>query len=265
MSVLDPLSHALAAVLAVAHAGLTAVGADPTSGLVWVLCIAAVVAVVRMALLPLVVHGVRLAHATARARPQLRELENRFRGRQDAASLRAFIDERRRIGAEHNVSRWGCLPLLVQLPIWFALYRLLADMAAGVPVGAVGSDLVASLAAATVLGVPLVERGYLGAGWAHLAVVGGLAATSAVMSFITQKYLVAPNTVLAEVPEVMVRTQQLLPAMSAIGLLVAGGLVPVALLIYWVCNAGWTLAQSAVVWRWFPTPGSPAAARCGRA
>jgi YidC/Oxa1 family membrane protein insertase len=62
----------------------------------------------------------------------------------------------------------------------------------------------------------------------------------------------------------MARTQQLMPALSAVGLLVAGGVVPVALLVYWVCNAVWTFAQSAVVWRWFPTPGSPAAARHAR-
>ena len=265
MSVLDPLSHAIAAVIAAAHSGLTTLGAAPTSGATWVLCIAAVVAVVRIALLPLAVHGVRLAHATARARPHLRELESRFRNRKDADSVRAFLDERRRIAAEHKMSRWGCLPLLVQLPIWFALYRLLTDMTAGAPVAAVGGELVAFLTAATVLGVPLVERGYLGAGWTHLAVVGGLAGTAALLSYVTQKYLVAPNTAVVDVPEVMARTQQLMPAISAAGLLIAGGIVPVALLVYWVCNAVWTLAQSAVVWRWFPTPGSPAAARWGRA
>jgi len=37
--------------------------------------------------------------------------------------------------------------------------------------------------------------------------------------------------------------------------------VPVALLVYWVCSSRWTLVQSAVVWRWFPTPGSAAATR----
>ncbi|GAA1773771.1 hypothetical protein GCM10009795_019830 [Nocardioides hankookensis] len=71
MSVLDPLSHALATVIAAAHTGLTALGADPTGGATWVLCVAAVVVVVRLALLPVTVHGVRQAHAAARARPQL--------------------------------------------------------------------------------------------------------------------------------------------------------------------------------------------------
>ena len=74
MSVLTPLSHALAAVVAAAHAGFSSLGADPASGTTWVLCIAAVVVAVRLALLPLAVHGVRLAHASARARPPLREI-----------------------------------------------------------------------------------------------------------------------------------------------------------------------------------------------
>lgn len=261
MSVLEPLSHALAAVLSSAHAGLTLLGAAPAAGTTWVLCIATVVLLVRVALLPLAVHGVRQAHASARARPQLQALAQRYRSRTDPAGLRAYMDERRRIGAEHGVSRWGLVPLLVQLPIWWALYHLLADVAAGTPVGAVNAALVASLGAATFLGVPLTARGYVGAGSLHLVVVAGLALAAATLSFVTQQYFVVPNTVLSDGPELMGRVQQVMPALSALGLVVAGGVVPVALLVYWLCNQAWTLGQSAVVWRWFPTPGSPAASR----
>ncbi|RYP88019.1 membrane protein insertase YidC [Nocardioides guangzhouensis] len=261
MSPLDPLSHALAAVMAAAHHTSTALGADPDSGATWALCIAAVVVVVRLAMLPLAVRGVRLAHATARARPHLRELTDRYRERRDPDSVRELMAERRRIADEHRMSRLGCLPLLLQMPIWFALYQLVGDVAAGSPVGAMDSPLVASLGTAGLLGVPLAERGYLGAGPAHLAVVAGLAGTAALLSFLTQRYLVAPNSVLDGAPEAMVRAQQLLPVLSAAGLVAAGGVVPVALLVYWVCSQVWTLGHSAVVWRWFPTPGSPAAAR----
>ncbi len=264
MSRLDPLSHVLATVLAATHTALTSLGADPASGSTWILTIAAVVVAVRLALLPAAVHGVRLAHTSARARPHMQDLAKRYRRRTDAESLRALRDERRRIAAEHRVSRLGCLPLLVQLPIWFALYHLLADIAAGAPVGAMGTDLVASLGAATLLGVPLAERGYIGAGWMHLAVVAGLAGIAAALAFVTQKYLVAPNTVMTDLPETMSRITHLMPSLSALGLVLAGGVVPVALLVYWVCNAFWTLAQSAVVWRWFPTPGSAAALRFQR-
>jgi YidC/Oxa1 family membrane protein insertase len=145
--------------------------------------------------------------------------------------------------------------------VWIALYHLLSDVAGGSPVGAVDAGLVASLGAATVLGVPLAERGYLGAGAVHLAVVAALAGTAAALSYVTQKHVVAPNTVLDSTSEAVVRAHQLMPALSAAGLVVAGGVVPVALLLYWVANSSWTLGQSAVIARWFPTPGSTAAAR----
>jgi YidC/Oxa1 family membrane protein insertase len=263
MSLLEPLSHALAAILAAVHAALTYVGADPAAGTTWLLCIAAVVVAVRVAMLPLVAHGVRLAHASARARPQLQDLAKRYTSRADRESVRRHMEERRRIAAEHGMSRLGCLPMLLQLPIWQALYQLLADGAVGVPVGAMSAELVASLGAATLLGVPLAERGYLGAGAAHLAVVAGMALVAATLTFLTQRYFVAPNTLTDGLPEAVARAQQMMPALSALGLLVAGGVVPVALLVYWVCNSVWTLAQSAVIWDWFPTPGSPAASRAG--
>jgi YidC/Oxa1 family membrane protein insertase len=261
MSFLDPLSHALAAVIAAAHVGLTSLGADPTTGTTWLLCIAAVVVAVRVALLPLVAHGVRLAHASARARPHLQDLAKRYRSRTDPESARRLMEERRRISAEHGMPRLGCLPMLAQLPIWLALYHLLADVAAGVPVGAMSPELVGSLGAATLLGVPLAERGYLGAGAAHLAVVAGMAVAAAALAYVTQRYLVATNTVTDGLPGAVARAQQMMPALSAIGLIVAGGVVPVALLAYWVCNSVWTLGQAAVIWHWFPTPGSPAASR----
>ena len=112
MSVLDPLSHVLAAVVAAAHTGLTSLGADPASGTTWVLCIALVVVLVRVALLPLAVHSVRQLHAAARARPQLTELARRYRNRKDPDSVRAFMKERRRIASAHNMSRLSVLPLL---------------------------------------------------------------------------------------------------------------------------------------------------------
>jgi YidC/Oxa1 family membrane protein insertase len=204
MSVLDPFSHVLATVLAAAHDGLSALGADPTSGVTWALAIAAVVIAARAALLPLVLHG---------------------------------------------RARLGCLPLLLQVPVWLALYHLLDQVAAGTSVGAMTPTLVASLGAATLLGVPLADRGYLGIGPTHLVVVAGLALLAAGFGYVTQRY-VAPPLVLTEgVPQAMATVQHWMPTVSAVSLLFAGGFVPVALLVYWVCNSGWTLGQSALLTR----------------
>ena len=92
MSVLDPISHVLAAVLAMSHTWLTSLGADPGSGTTWVLCVATLVVIVRLALLPLVVHGVRQAHAAARARPQLTDLTGAT-ATADADAMRSFRNE----------------------------------------------------------------------------------------------------------------------------------------------------------------------------
>lgn len=261
MTLLDPLTHALAAVLAAAHHVLTTLGAPPDGGLTWLLGVAALVAVVRVTLVPFTVHGVRQAHASARARDQLRALGTKYAGLKDADSVRARLEEQRIVRAEHGVSRWGCLPLLAQLPIWWALYHLLTQVASSSTVGAMSGELVASFAAASLLGVPLIGRGYVGGGTAQLALVAGLAVTAAALSFIAQRYFVSPAAILSDLPEAMISAHQLMPMLSAVGLLVAGGFVPVALLAYWVCNGAWTLGQSAVIWRWFPTPGSPASER----
>lgn len=66
--------------------------------------------------------------------------------------------------------------------------------------------------------------------------------------------LVVVRAALLPLVAAIARIHQLLPALSAAGLLVAGGAVPVALLVYWVWNSIWTLGQSAVIRRWFPTP-----------
>ncbi|MAS54797.1 MAG: membrane protein insertase YidC [Nocardioides sp.] len=258
MSLLDPLTHALAAVLAAAHTLTTAIGLAPDSGVGWLLCLLALVALVRLLLVPFAVHGVRQAHAAARARSDLLALAHRYRNRTDADSVRARLEERRTIHAEHGVSRWGCLPLLAQVPIWWALYHLVSTVAAGASVGAMGAQTVATLAAASLLGVPLISRGYAGS-LIHVAVVVGLAVGAAALSFVTQRWFVAPNTVLSDAPDALVSAQQMLPLLSAVGLLVAGAFVPVALLLYWVCNGAWTLGQAAAIARWAPTPGSAAA------
>ncbi|MCP3424431.1 membrane protein insertase YidC [Nocardioides pinisoli] len=261
MSLLDPLKHALATVLATTHDALTALGASPDSAVTWVLGVASLVVLVRLLLLPFVVHGVRQAHASARARPHLQGIAERYRGRTDAESLRAHMDERRAVSAEHGVSRLGCLPVLVQLPVWLGLYHLVSDVASGVAVGAMGPGLVSSFGAASIVGVSLAGHGYLGSGGIHLAVVAGLALTAAALSYVTQRFVVAPNTSVDGMPEAMVAAQRIMPVMSAGGMLLAGGVVPVALLVYWVCSSTWTLGQSAAIARWWPTPGTAAAAR----
>ena len=237
-------------VVAAAHSSLSSLSADPAAGTTWLLCIAGVVAVVRVAILPLAIHGVRLARL-ARARPELQELAKKYRNRKDPESMRAFLrGDARRCRAQPVAAR--VLLLVVQLPIWLALYHLLAG-AAGDPVGAMGRTW----------WPPWARRPCWVSRWPSAATSApgrtwpgrwaGVCGRSPGVR--DARHFVVPNTVVTDLPEVMSRTQQLMPAASALGLVVAGGVVPVALLVYWVCNGAWTMGQAAVVWRWFPPLG----------
>lgn len=257
-----PLKYAVAAVLAGAHTALTSLGLDPHAGLTWALAIAAVVAAVRSALLPFVVHGVRAGRAAALAAPRLAQLRARHVDRNDPAAVRALLAEQRAVRAEHGVPRWGCLSALLQLPLVFALYAVLSDVSAGRSVGAMDAALVASAGTASILGVRLADRvSALTAAPGQLEVVALLAAAAAGLSFATQRLFVLPNLATDGLPEQFLAAQRLMPAASAVGVLVAAWAVPAGLLVYWVAGNAWTMAQQAAIARWWPTPGSAAATR----
>lgn len=257
----DLFTRPLAGVLAGAHHVLTGLGLPGDAGVTWGLSVLLLVAAVRSVLLPLTVLGVRSARAAGRAAPQLAALTEQYAGRTDRASLTALSDERRRINAEHGVSRWGCLSALAQIPLWLSLYHLIGQVSNGSGVGPLDVGLAASFSGAAMLGVGLAQRGYLGAGAGHLTVVLGLAGTVAALGYLTQRFLVAPNTATDHLPQAVLQAQHLMPVLAGAGVLVAATVAPVGVLVYWLCNATWTLGQTAVITRWFPTPGTPAAQR----
>lgn len=264
-SLLDPVANLVAAALAGLHGLLVDLHLSP--GLTWVLAVVGLVVAVRVLLLPVVVHGVRSAHAAARARPHLLEIARRYEGRRDVESLQAMQAERRAVNAEHGVSPLGCLPALAQIPVLFALYRVLVDVSEHRPVGAMTQELVSSADAAQLFGVTLADRlaPLLAADPARAGVVLALVAASVVLTYVTQRFFVLPTTTTEGMPAAMSDVQRLMPALSALGMAAAGFAVPVGVLVYWFASNCWTLLQQAVIWRFAPTPGSPAHARtaCG--
>ncbi len=257
------VTTAVAVVLAAAHDLAGVVGLSPGSAGAWLLSIALLVVAVRTAMLPIALHGVRATHARAHAAPQLRELRRRYAGGRDRQQLIAQRAEQKRIHAEHGVSGWSLAPALLQVPLFYALYRVVSDLTAGHPVGALDAALVASASAASVLGLHLTR--HLGATLvardpAGLALLG-VAVAAALLSLATQRWFVAPMTDPADVPEALAAAQRLVPWLGAGGVLVAAWVVPAGLVVYWLANNAWTFAQQGLVWRFAPTPDSPAAAR----
>lgn len=258
---LSPVTSLVAAVLAATHSLAATAGLAPESAGAWLLAIVLLVVAVRTALLPFTLHGVRSAHARARATPQLCDLHRRYAGERDLARLRQMREERRRVTAEHGVSRWSLAPALLQLPLVYALYRVVSDLTVGHPVGVLDAGLVASAAAASVLGLTITSR--IGALLltntpAALGLVA-LAVVAAALTFATQYWFTLPMTDLSGQPDSMAVIQRAVPWLTGAGVLAAAGFVPAGLIVYWVLNNTWTFAQQGLIWRFAPTPGSPAA------
>lgn len=262
-ALLSPVTHAVAAVLAATHDAAGAVGLSPGSAGAWLLAVLLLVVAVRTVLLPVTIHQVRSSHARAHAAPQLRELRQRYAGSRDLEQLTAMRAEQRAIHAEHGVSGWSLAPALLQLPLFYALYRVVSDLTAGHAVGALDAGLVASASAASLAGLHLTS--HLGATLASTPVAGvvlvAVALGAALLSLLAQRWFVLPMTDVADLPEGMATVQRLVPWLGAVGVLAAAAFVPAGLIAYWLFNNAWTFVQQGLIWRFAPTPGSPAAAR----
>jgi YidC/Oxa1 family membrane protein insertase len=263
LALLSPVTNAVAAVLAATHDAAGALGLTPGSAGAWLLAVLLLVVAVRTVLLPVTIHGVRSSHARAHAAPQLRELRQRYAGSRDLEQLTAMRAEQKAIHAEHGVSGWSLAPALLQLPLFYALYRVVSDLTAGHSVGALDAGLVASASAASVAGLHLTSHlgPTLGSSLPAGLVMVAVALGAALLSLLAQRWFVLPTTNVADLPEGMATVQRLMPWLGAVGVLAAAAFVPAGLIVYWLFNNAWTFAQQGLIWRFAPTPGSPAAAR----
>jgi len=152
---------------------------------------------------------------------------------------------------------------MLQLPLFCALYRVVSDLTTGHAVGALDAGLVASAATASVAGLHLTSHlgSTLAASLPAGLVMVALAVGAALLSLLAQRWFVLPMTNVADLPEGMATVQRLMPWLGAVGVLAAAAFVPAGLVVYWLCNNAWTFVQQGIIWRFAPTPGTPAAAR----
>lgn len=81
--------------------------------------------VVRALLYPLSVKGSRSMKAMQKLQPQIQALKEKYK---DAADMQRFNQEQMALFKAHNVNPLGgCFPMLIQLPVFIALYQLLGN------------------------------------------------------------------------------------------------------------------------------------------
>ncbi|WP_407415697.1 membrane protein insertase YidC [Methanobrevibacter sp.] len=87
--------------------------------------------VVYMFMFPLTYKQQKFSKMNAKISPEIKAIQKKYEGRQDQASMMAMQEETKAVYAKYGVSPSGsCVQLIIQMPILFALYRVIYNVPA---------------------------------------------------------------------------------------------------------------------------------------
>jgi YidC/Oxa1 family membrane protein insertase len=270
-TILWPLKWVVELLLVAFHWLFSNLGMGYNDGITWVLSIVGLVLVVRAALIPIFVKQIKSQRKMLEVAPQLKKIQDKYKGKKDQFSREAMSRETmelyKRTGTNPLAS---CLPLLLQMPIFFALFSVLNDaQRSNAGVGPLDQALATSFGNANLFGVaPLHDTfaqqwGLWTAGSDFNLSVMIIAATMVVLmtasQFITQLQIVSKNMSPETKASPMFKQQKIMLYLLPLVFAFSGVAFPLGVMFYWLTSNIWTMAQQFLVIRNMPTPGSEAA------
>ncbi|WP_417220109.1 membrane protein insertase YidC [Arthrobacter sp.] len=267
-TILWPFTQVVSWILRAFHAVFTFLGMNPDSGWTWTLSIIFLVLLIRTALIPVFVKQIKAQRAMQVLQPDLRKLQAKYKGKKDQLSQQAMIAEQRELFKKHKTNPLAsCLPILVQMPFFFALFRVLNNAsrasAEGHSVGALSVEHVRSFDSSTIFGAGLSETflGTINSGAPQIAVIITAIVMIVAMSasqFITQRQIMTKNMTKEALEGPFMQQQKMMMYILPLVFGIGGINFPIGVLIYWTATNVWTLGQQFYVIRNNPTPGSQA-------
>ena len=93
------------------------------------LCIVIFTVITKLLLTPFTVKQQKTSRMTAYIQPELTAIQKKYQGKTDQMSQQAMLAEQQAVQEKYGVSMFaGCLPMLIQMPILFALYPVIYNM-----------------------------------------------------------------------------------------------------------------------------------------
>ena len=263
-TILSPLTTAVSWIIVQFHAFFS-LFFKPDTGWAWGLSIVLLVVVIRVCLIPLFVKQIKATRAMQAIQPKMKAIQERYKNDRQRQS-----EEMMKLYKEAGTNPFSsCLPIIVQMPFFSALYWVLSDIAHGKTVGVIDKALLASAQKAHIFGAPLsasfrdsaAKVASLGSSLTDVRVVTVIMVVLMSLSqFTTQRQLMTKNVDTSVNTPFMQQQKMLMyvfPLIFAVfGLFLPG--FPVGVLIYWLTTNAWTMGQQLVVIRRNPTPGSVA-------
>ena len=258
-AIMAPLYFIISAVLVGFHKVIS-LAIDPASGISWVLSIVGLTLVVRAALIPLFVKQIKSSRNMQLLQPQVRELQKKY-GHDRERLAQETMELYKNAGTNPFAS---CLPILVQMPIFLALFRLLDQAARNSDKGYekffMSEELSSQFGNAQLFGEIPISATLMNsggnAGVIVLAVILVLAMTAT--TFLTQRQLMAKNMPASAMEGPYAQQQKLLLYVLPVVFGLGGIAFPIGVLIYWTTSNLWTMGQQFYVIRNNPSPGTPA-------
>jgi YidC/Oxa1 family membrane protein insertase len=275
---LNPLYKAVAFLIVHIHGGLAHVVTN--RGWSWALSIVFLTIAMRLVLFPIFVKQIKNQRAMQTLQPKMKELQAKYKNDKEKLN-----QEMMALWKEHGANPLsGCLPLLLQIPIFISLFHTLRNIK---PIKNCDPNLlrcykavpgfsqahIFSAAHAKIFGVPISASFTSSTTFLHD--LGGSQTATRVLcllltvlmgatTFITQRQLMARNGPAGS--SQMAQQQKILLYVFPLVFLLYGFKFPIGVLLYWLTTNVWSMAQQRVVIRRMePAPAGPTVAAAGPA
>jgi YidC/Oxa1 family membrane protein insertase len=228
-----------------------ALGAD--NGFAWALSVIFLVFTLRALLFKPFVSQVRSMRKMQEFQPQIKKLQEKYKN-----DKQKLATEMQKLQKEHGVNPLGgCLPVLVQLPVFIGLFHVLRGFQPNYPYNYVfdRADVV-SFNNASLFGVKLSqaifggaqELGHFSLNFSSFTpsvvpVALPLMIIASVATHFTARISAQHQTTASAANPQAAVMQKLTMWLFPIGVLVFGAFFPIAILLYWLANNSWTLTQ----------------------
>jgi YidC/Oxa1 family membrane protein insertase len=263
-TVLTPLEFCVAWIMVAFHSMLTAVGLPTAGGWTWALSIVGLVVVIRVLLIPLFVKQIKASRGLQLIQPEMKKIQEKYKGRSDPDSRQKMTQETMALYKETGTNPFAsCLPILLQSPIFFALFRVLDGIhpiATGLKsgIGPLNRILAAQADSAKIFGAPLSDT-FMHANTSSTRVLTiVLIIMMSATTFTTQRQLMMKNMPASALDNPFAQQQKILLYVLPLVFAVSGINFPIGVLIYWLITNLWSMGQQFYVIRRMPAPGSPA-------
>ena len=269
-TILWPLKWLVELVLVGWHWLFTAIGMPPAEGLTWVLAIVGLVLVVRSAMIPLFVRQIKSQRKMMEIAPELRKVQEKYKGKRDQLSREAMSRETMALYKKHGTTPVAsCLPLLVQMPVFFALFSVLNDVQkigadpSFSGVGLLNNELTQEFYDASLFGVASLHETLIDAinssNTVAIVILVILVVLMIASQFFTQLQIISKNLSPEAKTGQAYQMQKIMLYVLPLAFIFSGVFFPLGVVIYWFVSNLWTMGQQFIVIREMPTPGSDAA------